>query len=321
MKIVKSYSDPYLADQDLFALHQLEMAASSFERDLGTPLAGPVSLIEKDGSLFFGVDKEKQKEVDFSELMTKVKQSMGLSPDSSILQVVGDSTLFSPIGTQKGLQFLQEELFKGDYLVLRGYTGHGDSAKGLADVNELVNHWMEQDPSHAKRVLANVVIPHTLQAIEWGCTTSSCCKNFFIVHNSACFGDDIAASDGLTQKALCLEGGVQSFAQVVNFLSNGTSIKGIHGLRHNHHLTTGAPLERPFFSAMEFLHGIQDIWVNTHDERAIFNYTSDYLATRDLFDPLRPEAATKPALFELAWNTFWDQRLFERLDLLDVAGV
>ena len=95
-------------------------------------------------------------------------------------------------------------------------------------------------------------------------------------------------------------------------------IRGIYGLRHTNHLRTGLPLERPFFSTMELLCKLKKIWEQTKDDDAIYNCMEQYLLDHDLFDPLRPEADTKPALFEKAFALFFEERLFTRLDLITV---
>lgn len=201
---------------------------------------------------------------------------------------------------------LSQNLKSSNDLILWGYTGYQNASKTRADINSLVNEWVDADPSRASRALANVVDYDAPRVIEEkGCGVSLAVKNLFLVFGEARFGEDIIASDALSDKALCYEGGVQSFSQIVNFLQDNKPVKGLFGLRE-------VPDAR-YFSAVEFLNGMKE--KRNLSEGEVIAHLETYLKSRKLFNPNRYDGSTKQALFDAAWKKFTHQKLWQKLNL------
>ena len=223
----------------------------------------PVKIIEVSDEIFFGVEKDQQKNVDFAELKQKITKRMNVFEKKS-MQVIGDSTPFSAEGTKFAQKFLNKQ-FAGNGLIEYGFTGAKYMGAAETDANGLVNNFADMKKGkQAGRVLGNVV-GQTYQAFaEWGSVVSPNVSNFMVVYNQAGsdakagftkFGDDVIMSDSLLQAAtgdtfICLEGGPQSFEQIINALRSGITITLVKNLRK--------PNEKLRFSTTEFLSRISE---------------------------------------------------------------
>lgn len=331
---------------------QTRDTASDVERMAGRFRAGGVDILEgtrilqyiaEEGMQFFGVKRENQEELDFTVVRSMILDKMGLSPETKTIQVVGDSAAYSGPGTAKGREFLNEILNNNpDALILWGFTGNQRGQLDELDVNQLVNTWIEEEPSRASRTLANVVDKHTVQAIsEWKCKVSPSNTNFFLVYGDvnkgALFGDDVISSDSITDKLVLLEGGVQSFTQAVNCLSRDVEIQGVYNLRVTKNSSTYVipeGLDIQYFGAAEFLQLLKDetalkrarltkdettskeVYLTTDEVEII---RKSYLETHHLFNPYRPDGGTKERLFAKAWKDFTEGRLWEKLHLCNIS--
>jgi len=193
---------------------------------------GPVSKIEIEGKVFYGIRRDHQKSLDsegWASLVDRVKIDMGLDPMTEAVQVVGDSQLFDEIGTAYNRLFLESKLSR-DSMILWGFTGRSCNEGRNADVNGLVSDLIAADPEHwQNRCLANVVSYHTPFALEnWGCGGSHHVRHFWLVYDSernVCFGDDVLSSDNFSRALISLEGGIQSLNQFMRCLSLGQPVR------------------------------------------------------------------------------------------------
>lgn len=295
------------------------------------PFLGPIRLIELEEQgqkyHFFGVHVDTQANVDFATFKRMLLSKMGFD-GKPIMQIVGDSGRFSPAGTAFGRAFIRERL-SGDYVLEYGYTGYKTGGQEL-DANSFINEIIDEQPMLAQRVLANI-LGHTVVAItKWGCYVCPHVHNFVVVYNDSgmaedpkfneegrkvagftTFGDDVTMSDFVCDRLLCLEGGAQSFLQVVNVLQQGRPVELVYNLRK--------PEDAKMFSAARFLHLVEAAFVNAkapdkEQVRAIF---ADYVKTlNSMFNPAKPDYKTKKALFEKALNIFIDGGIFERVHAL-----
>ena len=273
---------------------------------------GPFQKLSLPPYLYIIINKQELAHVapcEFKTLREELLRHLHLQPSAKIIQVIGDSALFSTAGTRQAADQL-EAFFNThqDAAILYGFTGHREGS--AQDVNELVSQWIAKEPEErSSRVCANVVDKHTVEAIEsWpGITTSPHVKYFALVRGGALFGDDAPLSDFLTQRAFCLEGGAQSFCQIVNFLDKDVEIQGIFGIRNE--------ADRIYLSACEFLQVLKNAVKQNEKIEAteIEKLKEAYLENHHLFNPARPDAGTKQKLFDSAWQLFVEKELWKKL--------
>jgi hypothetical protein len=291
------------------------------------PFLGPASLIEidEDGKTYsyYGIHFKDQEKVYFPTLKKMIMERMGL-PAESIMQIVGDSGRFSPEGTAFGRRFVRERL-QGKFAIEYGYTGYKTGGEEL-DANSFLNEFIDEQPSHAPRILANI-LGHTVFAInKWGCYVSPHVHHFVIVYNDAgmteepkfdaegkkiagftTFGDDVTMSDYVCDQLLCLEGGAQSFLQVVNVLRQGNPVEVVYNLRK-------AP-DAKMFSAARFLQMVNTAFIGgkNPDKAQVRTIFQEYEKTlKAMFNATKPDFKTKKALFERAIETFIEDGVFEQ---------
>lgn len=310
---------------------EITSAATAFQKNQGMMLAGTGGLqfLEQNNKRFFGVHKNGQEHLDFQEVRSQILHQLRLNPTTKIVQVIGDSARFSPLGTAVGMKFLREHLSEND-LLLWGYTGKATDASGCCEVNQLVTNWLENDPKRLSKAIANVVDFHTPMAIrEWKCSISTAVKNFYLVYPDVKFGGDTASSDGLSDSCLCLEGGVQSWEQVTNLLARDISVTGLYNMRGENNpetLYNGAYLT--FFSVGEFIDLLQQEIERKGGmtQKEVEKFKDHYFnpvngPKRYLFNPSRKDADTKQALWDKGWKTFIDQKLWHKLSLCNFKNV
>ncbi|MFZ0219617.1 MAG: hypothetical protein WAL30_05360 [Candidatus Aquirickettsiella sp.] len=130
------------------------------------------------------------------------------------LQIIGDSAAFNAAATDFVQDKLENKLSQFNGLIYYGFTGEG--------ANGVVADLLEKDLLSSAQVIANIVANDSLTVINtYKCRFSEPIRNFLIVGdgNGGCkFGDDIELSDQLAEQLICLEGGVISFAQLINTL-------------------------------------------------------------------------------------------------------
>ncbi len=313
---------------------EISLVAKAFKEHQSTmlPGTGGLELIETTSKRrYFGVQKEAQCNLDFQEVRSHILHQLGLPSDTQVVQVIGDSGRFSPLGTQQGKEFLETHLQEQD-LILWGYTGKGSSTSTTCEVNQLVTNWLESNPRRFNHALANVVDVHTPLAIgSWGCSASSQNRNFYVVYNDALFGSDIESSDKMTNKALCLNGGIQSMAQIKNFLLLNIRIIGIYNMRGENNPDTfheGLGQYLTYFTAGEFIDLLQkevELRGNMTAEE-VEQFKDAYLDPKDgpkrhLFNPSRKDASTKQALWDTTWSEFMKHKLWHKLHLCAFKNV
>ncbi len=310
-------------------LHDIADEIATVANKQGTMLAGTGGLQLRETASkrrYFCVPMEQQKELDFTEVRRSILKELDLPADTKIAQVIGDSGRFSPLGTKIGAKFLKDHL-SDDQLLLWGYTGKPVDDRGCTEVNQLVTEWLESRPARFRMALANVVDLHTPLAIrEWKCSIGVQNQNFFLVHGGATFGKDIESSDALTEKAFCLEGGIQSFAQIVNFLSRDVSVSGIYNMRGENNPDTfheGMGGYLTYFSAGEFIDLLQKelLLKGELTFTQVEKFKDNYLQGRYLYNPSRKDAPTKQGLWDKAWKSFVEQKLWLKLSLCQFKNV
>ena len=237
-------------------------------------------LIQQDGlNVFFIKKKELEKNaqdkvyVDFLGLRKKLKQILPSASDTCF-QVIGDSNPFSEWGHRYAGTVLQNLMQKHQGPVLYGFTSNKNGG-----ANGVVGKWLENNPEYNNKVVANIVYPESITAIQdWECTYSEAVKNYLVVFDDKkdChFGDDIALSDNLAKKLLCLEGGVISFCQIINTLiyHDDPEITVIHGLRDKEN--------RSWFSAAELISKLK----KSNSIEDSIKIKNAYLNDKKLYDP------------------------------------
>lgn len=280
------------------------------------------------------------------EYRKSILESMNLNIDSPTIQVIGDSARFG----EDRIDFAKRFLF--DFLdcypkhhILYGLTGKS------GDVNTFVNEWIAQKPEKQARVIGNAVSVHTPMAInKWGCHVGDT-QNIAVIYPNALFGDDVQLSDYFVPQydhapgasmGLCLEGGAQSFLQAVNMLDLGVPIIALEKLRGpNNPSCKINGNDTLFFSAAEFLslvkksiikmqseglkvtrEGIEEIY-NTY----LYNLSihgaysfEQHKHLRVFANPNRPDYGTKIALFTQAFDKFYKNRVWKKLDLITIIN-
>src|SRR6056297_61123 len=150
---------------------------------------------------------------------------------NNCIQVVGDVDYWDPEKIKLVEHELRYKLCSNEFSHINyGYTGRiRDNSYG---VNTMVSRIADKNEAIAKKLIANVVSFHTPHAIKnWGCTTSNSCTKFVCVGPDAKFGDDIIITDLMCGEIICVEGGIQSFRQVLNMLILDRRVPLIHGCR------------------------------------------------------------------------------------------
>jgi len=295
------------------------------------------SIMQKfqDGNrLFFVIHRDEQMRLinsnitneQFSELVTKTAEcyqeikshilehmNAGSMP---IVEVVGDSAPFSLAGTYRARNFLSKHV--GNSIMEYGYTGYFKE-DGTRCINAIAT---EHAGENWKRnlTIGNLVSTHTPIALEkWGCSGPD--LRYYTLVYPARFGDDIITTDYLADKLVVAEGGIQTFAQICNFLLLGKPVHAIKGLRGDTTcFTYDEGVKKTYFSATEFIAFLQQKCkeVPNPEPELLDQWKDEYLDpnTRLLTNPKRGDAGTKRALIDKGWKLFKDMRLHEKLNLV-----
>lgn len=299
----------------------------------------PVKLIQFNDTYgiqynFFGVEDKKQLNVNFSEFKEKVIKLMNI-PATKALQLIGDSSLFSKEGSDFARKILREEFDKSN-LIEYGYTGYMNN--GQLCVNSFITEYLNENPTAAYKVLANIV-GHTHVALnEWGTTGSTFVRNFVVVYSNdgmtkkpiydenglkisgyTTFGDDIIMSDYILQskdedRIICVEGGVQSLRQVMNAVALNIPVCFIYNVR-----TTE---RESFLSAARLFKKIHDLFRDNDEipSKELVQLTFDnYIKSlENVWDRSKPDHLTKKSLFENAIKDFVNKGLYKGINKLCV---
>lgn len=280
---------------------------------------------------FFGIHKADQQNLNFMNFKRKLAQLENLNT-KEMVQIVGDSSQFSKEGTIFVRKFLQK-YFESNFIIEYGFTGYKNSEE--LDINSFVNEYVDKHPERGSSVIANI-LGHTHVALtKWGCYGSPYVKNYVVVYNDSpmseepkynengikvsgytTFGDDVIASDYILQsidkdKLICVEGGAQSFRQVVNALNNNINIELVYNVRK--------PENNELFSTALFLKLINDIFVTDKVfsqeavEEVYKKYTSEL---KSMWNTKKPDYKTKKEIFDYAINEFMNKRLYEKINKL-----
>jgi hypothetical protein len=285
---------------------------------------------------FYGVHKDAQSEVDFCALKGKLLSVMGVS-GQCLLQVIGDSGLFSPEGTVYIEKFLKPYIERYD-VVEYGFTGKATGDR--REINATVSSFV--DRTNKSKFIGNVV-GHTVVALDrWGCIGADI-DNYIVVYNDdgmsrspeyerdntkpnfghqvrghTIFGDDTIISDKLLisngDLVICADGGVQSVLQIINSIEMEVMVILIYGLRTK---------TQNGFSASKFLKFIMD----GYNEAKLFglrgaNMTAFVSRVRDkymtsinvIWDPSKPDCQTKRQIFDVAMRRFMEEKVYEKIE-------
>ena len=328
MPTVSSGSDTFLS--------ALPRVVSQFQRKEGRLIAGFAQHITDSGVHFFGIHKKAQMETSTAETVRKYSQfkrelagTIGLDPETLVVQVIGDSVAYSPEGTARSLKFL-ETVLATDSLILYGFTGHEES-DGTRCVNAATSD-IVTSRGFLGRAVGNVVAFHTPTALKsWHCSGPDL-KHYVVVYGDdesskatgTLFGDDVPTSDFISDTFYLLEGGIQSFRQACNALLLGKPIKAISRLRGER--SFGMKTDDsfvPYFSTVDFLQYIREKLrekTSTVTDEQLHEWKNEYFKTHFVADSTRPDYSTKSALLEEAWKIFLEDRLYTHLDLFEVTA-
>jgi hypothetical protein len=272
--------------------------------------------------VIFGVKREEQGLLSFTDLRRKISEYMGYQSTSLFMGITGDSALYSKAGTAAAQAALNKELAKNDNIVLYGYTGSSKNRIDTAqcDVNQLVGNWVDAEAHHERsnRVIANIVDEHTVKALgDWKGTFSAKVRYFFMVytdtpHPSAKFGDDVVISAGLTNgAAYVLDGGIQSFREMVSALCRHVPVYGWGNLRDlsnsDNDRYFDPTTKLPYLSAAEFLQYMKDSINDYHGEiteASLLAMANEYHHIHALYNRSSSVSDTKDALWNQAWSEF-----------------
>ena len=298
---------------------------SQFAKDVDNVLVNQEH-VEVNGKNFYVIDQKNLNNINYVQLKTDLINKMGLKT-RRMVQIVGSSNQFSVEGTQLAREFLKP-YFDGEHILEYGYTGHINDDLSKLDINSFLNEYIEQNPNETHRVLANVV-GHTFTALNlWGCKVSDKVSNFVVVYNDygmqegfTKFGDDVVASDYIMSAEdddllVIVEGGPQSFRQAVNVLEKGVKVVALGNVREDN--------EKIIFSAAEFFNLVKsELIANPYlTQERVKEILNGYLSNHWAWDPRRPDASTKKALFDSTVDDFINKGIYKKLlDRFDVRIV
>lgn len=274
--------------------------------------------------VIFGVNVNDQEKLNFDEVRKVISVDMGQPTNEDFYQFVGDSNLYSNVGTRHGQGLVAKVMNDTSGIVLYGFTGKKvESAdESRSDVNQLLSDWVDAESEkkdRSTRVLANIVDEHTNMAIEkWGSSISKNVRYFYLVYSdtptpSVKFGGDTISSDSITSRCnYCLDGGIQSLRQSIFMLGKNVRTVGITGMRDLskpadiRYYDQGNP-NLPYLSAVEFLGHMQQR-IKGHNgkitKEVLTQFKDEYLSTHALFNQKKHDAGTKLPLWNIAWDEY-----------------
>ncbi len=312
-----------------------QLMSSTESKKLTEKLRVTTVTTEQGAYTFFGVDVDEQQTMEFKTSKEAIMRHLDLKETTETLQLVGDTDGYSKEGTEYAYQFIKQKMNEYSHAVMwYGFTGRRGWRKvdpKLNDLtcwgaNQILNELIAKEPVFAKRVIGNVVDLHTFEAVKsWGCDLSENLRNFYLVYSKGdpkcTFGKDIKSSDGLTTAlGVCLDGGIQSFAQCISMLNNSVKLVGVANLRgDNNPATYNAKATRyiPLFSAAQFLNKVKTFLtyrdVNTVTSDDMEKLLKEYMADKSWFKESDNDANTKPALLESGWSQFIRDKIWLKI--------
>lgn len=247
--------------------------------------------------------------------------------NTKIIQFVGDCDLYKEEYIVAIKNFVDRVLEKyNDIIIEWGFTGKESFKSNQYDINCIVGEIIDREniPS-----IGSLVNYHSVKAIEeWGCSHARNCKLFTLVYSDkgALFGDDCDLTDMLCDILVVVDGGIQSFNQIVNCLIDDKQIHVLYGARdtekeRDYDVDTKTFIK--YFNAGEFLSIFSDINESKQslNKKNINQILSYYLEERELYDKRKGDANTKDKLFDHAWNKFVDNELWKKMNLVSINNV
>ena len=304
-------------------------------------------MIEGKKYKIFGVEKDKQYDLNYDILRKAIFNELLNKTEGSIVEVMGDSAQFNVAGSDFAKQHFAKEMEGFDGILLYGYTGQEDVEKNLVDVNGVVNNYIDNYPNFASMVIANLVdfdtrialgavnqeVPTIPGRTGWGAAVSNHVHNFFLVwdnkQDGALFGDDSFLSDQLVNhKALLYGGGLQCFDQATNILNSGHQLIGVADLRGKDNPATfikGEGYKKcvPFFETALFFNMINELSQNEVSATEILSLLGSYVAIEDkpaldetralLINPFRADLSLRLGLWHRGWQKFIQQETWKKI--------
>ncbi len=255
----------------------------------------------------------------YQEIRSHILASIGAN-SIPFVEVVGDSAPFSLEGTLRARDFIARHIKNN--VTEYGYTGYVNK-DGTRCTNAIVSELVVKNRM-LDLTIGNLVATHTPIALEkWGCSGPDL-RYYTLVH-PARFGDDIITTDYLADRLVVTEGGIQTFAQICNFLLLGKPVYAIKGLRGDKtRFAYDEGVKKTYFSATEFIEFLkQECEKVLNLEPELLDQLKDkYLDpnVRLLTNPKRGDAGTKQALIDKGWKLFKDMKLYEKLNLVFIES-
>lgn len=288
-------------------------------RAIGQSPSSTLEITRREERIYFSVHKDKQNSLNISEARSTILSNLSLPLHTQIMQIIGDSHNFSLEGTSNARSHIRDRLSNSSDLLMYGYTSvkcSGQTENSLAatcDTNHIISEWIEDNYPSVKAVgcIVDIDTPKSLHEGAEGCRLV---KNFLLVHGGAKFGDDILTTDSLTDLAICFEGGIQSFAQICNFLAFNIPIELIRGIRDTD--------SKDIFSASGFLlHLYEHSKTTQFDEDIVRILSEKYLKEFPVFIDENNIDAAKKQLWESSYQQFLSDGLWNKFHLLLVPSI
>ncbi len=289
------------------------------QRREGPYMCKTVQELSFDGRSFYAIhEREQPSDPDYHQtIRAELLSRMKMDPRTLIVEVVGDSSVYSLSGTAIVKSFLDRHLTR-DVVMLYGYTGH-TTKEGASCINAAATEYVVEN-GMLDQTIGNLVGYHTRVALtDWGCFAPLLKHNILVYGDDetseatgTLFGRDVITSDYLADKLIVAEGGVQTFRQICNMLLLGRPVYSIGGLRE----------ESYYFSATEFVEYLRRNCKKIPEPTSelLDMWKGEYLETKVLFRK-KGDAGTKPALDKEAWALFKEEKLYKRLDLIHFEGI
>lgn len=294
--------------------------------------------------VMLGIEKSAQKELYFEGFKKKLLNEVGLKK-GNIIQVVGDSGAYSPTASQDVQKFLS--LFmdaKKGSLLEYGLTGHRKHSGSC--VNDSLSQWRD-NVGKGVPLIANIVDYGTTWVInDFNCTVSEAFDVLVFVYDKnkgkplfdkdgnpkidsktnkqkinpgAHFGSDTPISDNVPDELLCVDGGAQSFLQLINTLKQGKPVVALSNLRGDENPGTkykdkdGVERYHTMFSAADFFNMLSKETTQETTAKEAKNLFDNYLAKYPIVNPNKYDASTKNALLEEGFSKFIKNELWKTL--------
>lgn len=206
---------------------------------------------------------------------------------------------------------------------------YGCTAKQMGDLrrdtNSLVSEWIDYDDKKTlgkqKRVIANVVDKDSLKMVkEFGFNIAKNIRNFLLVYTNtpepqAGFGADTPLDSLTNGKMICMNGGVQSFLQVLNALNNNINVVGLTHLRSKDKDNFDPTTKKNYLSACDLLAVVKN---KMGHGKSLQQIIKDYIREHALYNTSKPDNGTKQALWDqsmsLLKNVWLKLHLFQNVD-------